>query len=150
MEEPDLRELDGKVGEEDELGALPLLGGRRDFAGLDLVFFEVGHHVDYDPGQRATKVYDLMHHKGHDSRGKDIVLHVRVPRSPETLEDIEVDIVFGDDLKGLGVCFWLLEELGAVGEERAAVRKHSLHDGCGVRKKERKLGGRMDGWIDGW
>ena len=28
VEEPDLRQLDGEVGEEDERGALPLLGGR--------------------------------------------------------------------------------------------------------------------------
>ena len=31
MEEPDLWKLDGKVREEDELGAIPLLGCRRDF-----------------------------------------------------------------------------------------------------------------------
>ena len=36
-----------------------------------------------------------MHEEGHDSRREDIILHVGVPRSPHSLEDIEVDIVLG-------------------------------------------------------
>lgn len=50
--------------------------------------------VDYDPGQRAAEVDDLVHQKGHDARSEDVILHVRIPRSPEALKNIKVDIVF--------------------------------------------------------
>lgn len=56
---------------------------------LDLVLVESWHAIDQDPRERASKVDSLVHGKGHDSRGKDIVLHISVPRSPETLKDVE-------------------------------------------------------------
>lgn len=46
---------------------------------LDLVFVEVGHAVDDDPGERATEVDEFVHHEGHDSCREDVVLHVGVP-----------------------------------------------------------------------
>jgi hypothetical protein len=68
MEQPDLRELDGEVTEQDQLGALPLLGGRGNlgltkilelrFGGrrtaadtdiLDLPPPEVGNGINNDP-----------------------------------------------------------------------------------------------------
>ena len=109
VEEPDLRQLDGEVGEEDEGGALPLLGGGGELAldrtisaaetpdgddartamargretyGLDLVPVEPWYHTDDDPGQGAAKVDDLVHGERHDAGGEDIVLHERVPRRP--------------------------------------------------------------------
>lgn len=46
---------------------------------LNLISVEERDAVDNDPRQRAAKVDDLVHDKGHDARCKDIVLHVRVP-----------------------------------------------------------------------
>jgi hypothetical protein len=60
---------------------------------LNLVFVEVRDHVDNDPWQRATEVYELVHDKGHYTSGKNIVLHIRVPRRPQSLKEIEVHIV---------------------------------------------------------
>jgi hypothetical protein len=103
VEDPDLGELDGEVGEEDHFGAVPLLCDGGDFAlercvlvrcdggrgccgadeggayGLDLVFVEVGHAVDDDPGEGAAEVDEFVHHEGHDSSREDVVLHVCVP-----------------------------------------------------------------------
>ena len=78
VEEPDLRQLDGEVREEDEPGAVPLLGGGGDFLLtvlecaqcvcvafpyiLNLVPVEPGYSVDYDPRQTAAKVDSFMHH----------------------------------------------------------------------------------------
>ena len=79
VEEPDLGQLDGEVGEEDEPRAGPLLCGGGDLLPLNLVLVEVGDPADYDPGDAAAEVDGLVHHKGHDSSREDIVLHVRVP-----------------------------------------------------------------------
>lgn len=59
VEEPDLRELDGEVGEENHLGACPLLFEGRDLGWLELPFAEVGCSVDEDPGYAASEVDDL-------------------------------------------------------------------------------------------
>jgi hypothetical protein len=56
-----LGELDGKVREEDELCAVPLLLGGRDLARLQLPLVEVGDAVDDDEGEAAAKVDDLGH-----------------------------------------------------------------------------------------
>ena len=96
VEEPDLGQLDGEVGEEDEFRAVPLLGGGGDFLPLNLVLVEVGDLADYDPGNAAAEVDDLVHDEGHDSGGEDIVLHVRVPALSGRLEEVgENDSVGG-------------------------------------------------------
>lgn len=118
VEEPDLRELDGEMGEKDEKGTLPLFPGGGNFVlavtisirlrqivcnaatyRLDLVAPEPGNHIDYDPRQRASKVDDLVHDEGHDARGENIVLHVGVPSQPHALGVVERDIVLGDLFK---------------------------------------------------
>lgn len=108
--------------EEDQLRALPLFLGRRDFLLwkrselitrpqklairpsndtniLDFVFVKVGYVVDDHPWEGASEVEDLVKYKGHDTRSKDIILQVRIPGSPETLKHVQVDIVFGDLIK---------------------------------------------------
>ena len=45
-----------------------------------------------------------MEHKRHDARSKDIILQVRIPGSPETLKEVQVDMILGD-----------LVEMGQVG-----------------------------------
>jgi hypothetical protein len=62
---------------------------------LNLVLVEVWYPINDNPGQRATKVDHLMHHKGHDARSQHIILHVRIPGRPHLLEHVEVHIVFG-------------------------------------------------------
>lgn len=49
---------------------------------LNLPSAEVGYGVDNDPWQTATKVDDLVHDKGHDASGEDVILHPQVPRRP--------------------------------------------------------------------
>jgi hypothetical protein len=119
VEEPDLGEFDGKVGEEDEERALELLPGGGDFVlcavsfgracggdttyRLDLVTPEHGQAVDDDPGQCAPKVKGLVNDKGHDACGEDIVAHPRVPGQPHLLKVVERDVVLGDLLEGAPV-----------------------------------------------
>ena len=97
---PDLGQFNRKVGQENQPCAIPLLLGRGYFLlarcqlglelsewtvsthVLDLVFVQEGEAVNDDPGQRAAKVNNLMHDKGHDAGGKDIVLHEGVPCRP--------------------------------------------------------------------
>lgn len=57
---------------------------------------EVRDRVDDDPRQTAAKVDDLVHDKGHDAGGEDVVLHPQVPGGPETFDDVELDIVLVD------------------------------------------------------
>jgi hypothetical protein len=121
VEEPDLREFDGEMGEEDEEGALPLFVGGWDFVLLslastvlidlrermyllDLIPPEPRNSVDYNPRQRPTEVNEFVHAKRHDARGQNVVLHERVPREPHLLRVIERDVVFGNLLKGAPVC----------------------------------------------
>lgn len=63
---------------------------------LNLIFPHPRQAVDNDPGQASTEIYELMHCKAQNTRGEDVVLHVRVPRQPEPLEIIERDIVLVD------------------------------------------------------
>jgi hypothetical protein len=83
------------VAQQDELGALPLLSGSRDLVLLNLVLVEIGNAIDDHPGERATKVDELVHQEGHDTGGEHIVANVGVPRHPQLLKVIEVYIVLG-------------------------------------------------------
>jgi hypothetical protein len=83
------------VAQQDELGALPLLSGSRDLVLLNLVLVEIGNAIDDHPGERATKVDELVHQEGHDAGGEHIVANVGVPRHPQLLKVIEVYIVLG-------------------------------------------------------
>lgn len=40
---------------------------------------EVRDLINDHPGQTSTKVNSLVHNEAHDTRGKDIILHVRIP-----------------------------------------------------------------------
>lgn len=91
VEEPDLWELDGEVGEEDKFRAVPLLLYGWDFVGLDLVFVEVGHAVDDYPGEGTAEVDELVHGEGHDAGGEDVVLHVCVPCLCMLLASVSLD-----------------------------------------------------------
>ena len=112
VEKPDLRKLDSEVAEENEFCALPLFGDCGDLLVLDLVLVEIGDSVDDDPRNTSSKVNNLMHDEAQDSGREDIILHVLVPTlrgllafamwrserltySPKTLEQIQVNIVFG-------------------------------------------------------
>lgn len=55
-----LRQFDGKVTEQDSLGALPHLSVGGDLGRLELVLAEHGHLVDDDPGNTSTEVDDLL------------------------------------------------------------------------------------------
>lgn len=72
---------------------------------LDLVLVEVRYLVDEKPRQGTAKVYDFVHDEGHDSSGEYIVLHKGIPGRPETLKDVEMDIVLGNlvELAPIGI-----------------------------------------------
>lgn len=89
---------------------------------LNLVFVEVTYVVDNDPGQRAAKVDNFVHQKGHDASSENVVLHVGVPRSPQALEDVEMDIVFGDFIKLAPVSVLGHEKRGGCGVPAEIVR----------------------------
>ena len=61
---------------------------------LYLISVEVWYSVDDHPGYGAAEVDDLVHYERHDAGRQDIVLHERVPCCPQSLEVIQVDIVF--------------------------------------------------------
>ena len=63
---------------------------------LDLVLVEVGYLVHDEPRQGPSKVYDFMHYERQDSGGEYIILHESVPCRPETLKNIEMNIVLGN------------------------------------------------------
>lgn len=79
---------------------------------LDLVFVEVWYAVDNHPWKRTPKVYDLMHHKGHDPSSQNIVLQVRIPGSPHTLQEVQVHIVFGNLIELAPISIWRRTEKG--------------------------------------
>lgn len=124
--------------EKDESGALPLfLQGRnlvlneksgvrgwqnctkvpRNTYVLNFVLPEETKSVDENPWKRSAKVYDFVHHEGHDTGCEDIVLHVGVPGGPESLENIEMDIILGDFFELAPVC------LGCRGEKSGIPRE---------------------------
>ena len=63
---------------------------------LDLILPHSRYLVDNDPRQTPSKIHHLMHHEAQDTRGKDVVAHERIPRRPQSLEVVELDIVFRD------------------------------------------------------
>lgn len=65
---------------------------------LNLVLPEKTESVDDNPRKRSSKIHHFVHHERHDAGCKDIVLHESVPGLPQSLENIEVDIVLGDFL----------------------------------------------------
>lgn len=79
VEEPDLRQFDGEVTEENEFRASPLLFYGRNLRPLKLPLVEVLYAVDYDPWQTSAEVDSFVHDKTHDTGCEDIVLHVGVP-----------------------------------------------------------------------
>ncbi len=79
VKQPDLRKLDGKMGEEDELRAVPLLGDGGDLLPLDLVFVKVWDLANNHPGNATTEVDQFVHHEGHNAGGEDVILHVCIP-----------------------------------------------------------------------
>lgn len=92
---------------------------------LDLVLVEGGYGVDYDPGQTAAKVDDLVHHEGHDAGGEGIILHVEIPRGPEALCHAELDMDLGHLLEDGEVVCWCCRvqptgDCGVDGGERRA------------------------------
>ncbi|KAB8338920.1 hypothetical protein FH972_021860 [Carpinus fangiana] len=93
---PNLRELDGEVAQQDQLRASPLLLPGGYLLVLDLVLVQGGNAVDDHPGQRAAKVDNLVHDEGHDAGGKHVILHERIPGQPETLKDVQGDVVGGN------------------------------------------------------
>lgn len=63
---------------------------------LNLVLVEVGNKVDDDPRQGTAKVDNLVHNKGHDAGGENVVVHPDVVGEPHALKVVERDIVLGD------------------------------------------------------
>ena len=53
-----------------------------------------------------------MHQKRHDARRKHIVLHVGIPSRPQTLEDVEMNVVFRDVVELTPVGILWSEEKG--------------------------------------
>lgn len=49
---------------------------------LNLVLVKVRYPVNEEPRKCSSKVYNLVHRKGHDASGESIVLHVDIPGCP--------------------------------------------------------------------
>lgn len=49
---------------------------------LNLVLVEVWYPVNDKPRKGSSKVYNLVHHKGHDASRESVVLHVDIPGCP--------------------------------------------------------------------
>ncbi|TFY58558.1 hypothetical protein EVG20_g8105 [Dentipellis fragilis] len=102
--------LDGKVGEQDEAGAFPLLGQGRHLVGLQLPAAEERQRVDDHPRDAAAEVHDLQHEQdrtsvvidseevgttdlveeeGREPGRDDGVPDPEVPRHPVLLEPVE-------------------------------------------------------------
>lgn len=56
---------------------------------MDLILIEIGNEANDEPREGTAEVHNLMHHEGHNTCREYIVLHPRVPRRPQQLEDIE-------------------------------------------------------------
>ena len=69
---------------------------------LELILLEEGNAVHDHKGSGTAEVDDLVHDEAHDAGGQDIVLHPQVPRRPEALDDVELDIVLGNLLEDVG------------------------------------------------
>jgi hypothetical protein len=101
-DEPYLQDLNGKVAQQHEARALPLLARGRHLR-LDLEPAEEGgQRVDEDPRQRPPEVYELVHGERHEPRREHVVGHVRVPAGPLRLGEVE-GRVGGGDARDLGL-----------------------------------------------
>lgn len=49
---------------------------------LNLVLVEVRDPVNYKPRKGSPKVYNLVHHKGHDASRESVILHIDIPGCP--------------------------------------------------------------------
>jgi hypothetical protein len=97
---------------------------------------EVWNLINDNPWKRATEIDDFVHDEGHDTSGKHIVLHVCVPRSPKTLEDIQVDIVLADlvELSHKSIC--LIEYEGSGGVPGHCLISLTVHTGAFARRND--------------
>jgi hypothetical protein len=95
VEEPDEGGLAGEVGDEDDLGHLPDLGGGGLLVGLQLPLVEEGHLIDDEPRDAAAKVDDLVKDKRHQASSNDRVADpdvVACPQALKVVERVEVDV----------------------------------------------------------
>lgn len=83
MEQPDLRQLDSEMDEEDDLRTIPLLLQCGDLRTLYAVLVEVGDVADGNPGEGASEVDDFVHQEGHDAGREGLVADPGVPCCPE-------------------------------------------------------------------
>jgi len=90
VEQPNSREFNGEVGEQDTLGTFPLLGGGRNLCGLEFPLPEVGNPVDDDPGNAATKVNNLVKKERHQPSSNNGVANPNVPSSPILFQPVEL------------------------------------------------------------
>lgn len=116
VEHPDLWQFDSEVLEEDKSSASELLLKSVWMTLLNLVLLEVGDVVNNHPWDASTKIDDLVHHERHDTCSEDIILHVLVPRSPQFLSSVEINLNSAD--------------LVVNGPVSAEVRRK---DGCDIR-----------------
>lgn len=65
MENPNLRELDSEVREQDGRGTLPLVLPGIDLPLLNLILVEVRNAVDNQPWHTSSKVEEFMNDKDH-------------------------------------------------------------------------------------
>lgn len=77
---------------------------------LDLVLVQRRYPIDDDPRKTSTKVHDLVHEKAHDSSGQHIISNEGVPRSPQLLKVVQVDVVLGDLVKLMPICVLRVRE----------------------------------------
>ncbi len=155
MEEPDLREFDGEMGEENQFRACPLFLPRRDLQPLNFIFIEVWDRIDDDPGKTAAEIDRFVHDEAHDTGRKNIVLHVGIPTlpwivridmvarvvwstySPETLENVQMHIVLGHLIVDTQVCFGGCQS--GIGHERSHNRDPAdveLNECVSLRREE--------------
>lgn len=131
VEEPDLRKFGGKVADENDGGAIPLLLEGGHLLRLKLPLVEIGNLVHDHERNAATEVDELVHDEAHDSGSESIILHKEVPGSPELLRVAKMDLILGD----------LIEDTEVV-VVRAVERPNNsrikdLH-GCGVEDSSRR------------
>lgn len=70
---------------------------------MNFILSEESETIDNDPWERSAEIHEFVHHERHDTCCQDIVLHIGIPCVPQSLEDIEMDIVFRDLLEGVPV-----------------------------------------------
>lgn len=131
VEEPDLRQFGGEVADEDDGGAIPLLLQGGDLLVLNLVLVEVRDLVHDHERNAAAEVDDLVHEEAEETGRQSIVVHPQVPSlserpelgfifsqkfeeekktyRPETLKQVQVNIVFANFLEDVEVGLRLVQ-----------------------------------------